>query len=186
MLKLLGTILSLGSGIWKMFFGEAAQARKDERKLAQAEFEAINAKNEAAATDKARETERNIEEAREKVREEKPPKRKPRAGDDLFGGGLCLIFILFLCIGCIKKPIAEPTPVVICPTLPVPTKPEIPPVRLPPPDENGNFCLSTDQIDAIAEGIDLMKLYIAEYEVIVEEYNKQYGEEKEKPPEPGG
>lgn len=138
--------------------------RAEELGRLKAEREAYMA--ECAAEAKKLRTEREL--AEKQKNHPKPPKRKPKDGMKVFT--LLLVLPVFL-VGCAAhRPIVATPPSAVCPTIPLPPKPQLPDITIH--QEGEWFCFNEEEMTAILQGVDDLKNYSDTLEETVNQYNE--------------
>jgi len=164
-------IVALVTG--KLFKGKtdeqlnAERAEELGRLKAERDAYQANCRAEADAIAARRETERRMSEVQERPPK---PKREPKDGMKVFTLTLLLTCPLLMMVGCaVHQPIA-PAPTNICPTIPLPTKPQLPDITI---HQQGNlFCFTEEEMTAILQGIDDLKGYSDTLEETIKVYNE--------------
>jgi hypothetical protein len=67
---------------------------------------------------------------------------------------------------------------VVCPHIPLPTRPTPPSLIIPEPDDNDMYCFSQQEMDAILQGIDDLNMYSRQLENLIKMYNNDRKEEQ--------
>ncbi len=119
------------------------------------------------ASEKARKTESLMHAQQQSIQKH----RKAKSGDKLF----LLLALLFAVSGFIRcashhSP-PPPAAVVVCPEIPLPARPQLPPLAIPEM-QNGYYCFTQDEMNEIVEGIDALKNYSNTLDKTIEIYNK--------------
>lgn len=138
--------------------------RAEELGRLKAEREAYQAK--CASEAKKLRTERELAEAQKN--KPKPPKRKPKDGMKVF---TLLLVLPVLLVGCAAhRPIVTTPPSAVCPTIPLPPKPQLPDITIH--QEGEWFCFNEEEMTAILKGVDDLKGYSDTLEETVNQYNE--------------
>lgn len=138
--------------------------RAEELGRLKAEREAYQAR--CAAEAKKLRVERELAEAQAK--QPKPPKRKPKDGMKVF---TLLLVLPVLVVGCAAhRPLPVTPPSAVCPTIPLPAKPQLPDITIH--QEGEWFCFNEEEMTAILKGVDDLKGYSDTLEETIKAYNE--------------
>ena len=164
--------LLLQAVLW--LFGIGREKSKDERHedmakdLGKAEEKVENLEAAMEAVKNAQDVEDKMKDQQQKDSQEKP-KKKAKSGDKLF------IFLLLVCLtGCAHHVNNSPTQMsLVCPEIPLPSKPKLPDMTIPEQNVEGNYCFSQEEMNAVVQGISDLKEYSLTLEKTVEIYNSE-------------
>lgn len=111
--------------------------------------------------------------------------RRAKPGKRIFPSMIYTIvlpsLIAFGILSCVPhhSPPFTTTMAVVCPQIPLPTRPTPPSLLIPEPNSNGMYCFSQQEMDSLVQGIDNLDTYARQLESLIKLYNKDRGKEEQ-------